>query len=74
MPQRAFVGNSYSGCDDASFPAPAARRPHATAEQLTVVLLSCITGGSWGQLSLQNQGLMAEAAGALAAQGQGPAS
>ena len=40
MPQRAFVGNSYSGCDDASFPAPAARRPPATAEQLTVVLLS----------------------------------
>lgn len=40
MPQRAFAGNSYSGCDDASFPAPAARRSPATAEQLTVVLLS----------------------------------
>ena len=40
MPQRAFVGNSYSGCDESSFPAPAARRPPATAEQLTVVLLS----------------------------------
>ena len=41
MPQHPrFAGNSYSGCDDASFPAPAARRPPATAEQLTVVLLS----------------------------------